>query len=180
MYTTYSDVRREKEKTDFHLKHGLHLFEFKSNHDNVYRFLEQIPQYVIAMPDYIWLVIGDKVKIPSYLPSWVGIFKHREKGFILKKRAKLLHWRLPNYNIYGLNAIRPGPRNSTHNKYKADAFKIHQFMRSWFLRSQFGWTIGFPTELKYFDELFIVKGKSKKKNPNILFKQLSLEEEGIT
>ena len=72
-----------------------------------------------------------------------------------------------------------GPRNSTHNKYKADAFKIHRFMRSWFLRSQFGWTIGFPTQLEYFDELFIVKGKSKK-NPNILFKQLSLEEEGIT
>ena len=172
MFATYYDIRRSREKTDFHLEKGLHLFEFKSNHDNVYRFFEQIPQYLMALPDFVWLIIGDRVKVPSYLPSWIGLFKHRGKGFVLKRRAKDIYWRMPNYNLYGLNAEELGPTNSSYRKYRTNAFMIYQFLRSWFLRSQYGWTIGFPTKIDNFDELFEVKGK-KKKDPNILFKKSS-------
>ena len=62
------------------LKQGLHLLEFKSDHDDVNRFLEQLPHYAM-LGDYIWLVLGEKQKEPKWLPSFVGIFREDGDGF---------------------------------------------------------------------------------------------------
>ena len=62
------------------LKQGLHLLEFKSDHDDVNRFLEQLPHYAM-LGDYVWLVLGERQKEPKWLPSFVGLFRECGEGF---------------------------------------------------------------------------------------------------
>jgi len=108
------------------LKQGLHLLEFKSDHDDVNRFLEQLPHYAM-LGDYIWLVLGEKQKEPKWLPSFVGIFREDGDGFKLVKDS-IYQKRLPPLNeavlresgIYGLKGEN-----------------LYAFMRKWFINSIF-------------------------------------------
>lgn len=56
------------------LEQGLHTFEFKSGHDDVDRFLEQLPRYAL-FADYVRLVPGSRQKVPKLLPSYVGVYR---------------------------------------------------------------------------------------------------------
>ena len=108
------------------LKQGLHLLEFKSDHDDVNRFLEQLPHYAM-LGDYIWLVLGEKQKEPKWLPSFVGVFREDDDGFRLLKDS-VYQKRLPPLNdavlrecgIYGLKGE-----------------DLYAFMRKWFINSIF-------------------------------------------
>jgi len=102
MYKNYYEVQEEREGTKYHLEKGLHLFEFKSNRDHVHTFLQQLPNYISLFPEYIWLVIGDKKKVPTRLPTWVGVFKQNGKDFELLKRAsKMRYGEVNNQVSYG-------------------------------------------------------------------------------
>ncbi len=108
------------------LKQGLHLLEFKSDHDDVNRFLEQLPHYAM-LGDYVWLVLGEKQKEPKWLPSYVGIFRESGEGFVMEKESEYLK-RLPPLNQAVL-------RESGISGLKGE--DLYAFMRKWFINSIF-------------------------------------------
>jgi len=70
---------------DYHPKSGsdfseVHVFEVKSSRDNAYRIFEQLPCYV-WIADFVWLILGEKQKVPKHLPKWVGIIKFNGETF---------------------------------------------------------------------------------------------------
>ena len=108
------------------LKQGLHLIEFKSDHDDVNRFLEQLPHYAM-LGDYVWLVLGERQKAPAWLPSYVGIFRESGDGFTMVKENSYLK-RLPPLNEAVL-------RESGIAGLKGE--ELYSFMRKWFINSIF-------------------------------------------
>ncbi|HUL62652.1 MAG TPA: hypothetical protein VLT35_06275 [Methanocella sp.] len=108
------------------LKQGLHLLEFKSDHDDVNRFLEQLPHYAM-LGDYIWLVLGERQKEPKWLPSYVGLFRESGDGFVMVKDS-VYQKRLPPLNDAVL-------RECGIDGLKGEA--LYAFMRKWFINSIF-------------------------------------------
>lgn len=70
----------------------LYGFEFKTNADDPWRFLTQLPRYCWFF-DAVVLVLGDRVKRPPRLPEWVDVMKY-DPGvdtFIFERRATYRH-----------------------------------------------------------------------------------------
>jgi hypothetical protein len=108
------------------LKEGLHLIEFKSDHDDVNRFLEQLPHYAM-LADYIWLVLGSRQKEPKWLPSYVGLFRESGDGFTMEKDSAY-HKRLPPLSQDVLRECNlPNVRGEQY----------YAFLRKWFINSIF-------------------------------------------
>jgi hypothetical protein len=110
----------------FRLKQGLHLLEFKSDHDDVNRFLEQLPHYAM-LADYVWLVLGKAQKQPKWLPSYVGIFREDGDGFAMEKDSAYQK-RLPPLSEAVLRE---------HGIEKLRGEQLYSFMRKWFINSIF-------------------------------------------
>jgi hypothetical protein len=108
------------------LKQGLHLLEFKSDHDDVNRFLEQLPHYAM-LGDYVWLVLGEKQKEPKWLPSYVGLFRESSDGFTMEKESEYQK-RLPPLNEAVLREIGISGLKGED---------LYAFMRKWFINSIF-------------------------------------------
>lgn len=112
--------------TGLRLKEGLHLIEFKSDHDDVNRFLEQLPHYAM-LADYIWLVLGSKQKEPKWLPSYIGLFLENGEGFAQIKDSEY-HKRLPPLSADVLRECGlPDVRGE----------QLYAFLRKWFINSIF-------------------------------------------
>jgi hypothetical protein len=138
------------------LNKGLHLFEFKSDHDNVNRFLEQLPHYSI-FADFIWLVIGKEQKIPKWLPSYVGIFKEDGDSF-LKIKDSLYIRRTPPLSKAVLRECMV-PENAM------DEGMLYGFLRKWLINSIFFKGNGLVLKMEEFDHLFESYDKKDKKKP---------------
>jgi len=126
---TYLEKRISTEQSftqGLRLSEGLHLIEFKSDHDDVNRFLEQLPHYAM-LADYIWLVLGSRQKEPKWLPSYVGLFRETDDGFTLVKNSEY-HKRLPPLSVDVLR--ESGLPNIKGEQYYA-------FLRKWFINSIF-------------------------------------------
>ncbi|OPY25242.1 MAG: hypothetical protein A4E28_03285 [Methanocella sp. PtaU1.Bin125] len=138
------------------LKQGLHLLEFKSDHDDVNRFLEQLPHYAM-LGDYVWLVLGERQKEPKWLPSYVGIFRERDDGFVMVKDSQYLK-RLPPLNEAVL-------RECGIEGLKGD--KLYSFMRKWFINSIFYRAEGLVVPMDDLDS--VLKEKNEKGKQSRLF-----------
>jgi len=125
------------------LKEGLHLVEFKSDHDDVNRFLEQLPHYAM-LADYIWLVLGSRQKQPRWMPSYVGIFRESGDGFTMEKESSYQK-RLPP--LAGAVLREQGIPETL----KGDM--LYAFMRKWFINSIFYRSEGLVVPMHELDEL---------------------------
>jgi hypothetical protein len=67
---------------------GLHVFEVKSNSDNFLLLEHQIPN-MVAIADYVWLVLGDEQSIPEWLPPYVSVMGFDGKKFKIERVAKI-------------------------------------------------------------------------------------------
>ncbi len=124
------------------LKQGLHLFEFKSDHDDVHRFLEQLPHYSL-FADYVWLVLGSKQKAPKWLPGYVGIYREEGEGFVKEKESDLI--------------IRKPPLSGAvlrEHGLEADDGLLYGFMREWFINSIFYRSNGIVIRMQGYEKLF--------------------------
>jgi hypothetical protein len=149
----YLDERLTWEKgflAGYGLKQGLHLFEFKSDHDNVNRFLEQLPHYAM-FGDYVWLVLGSEQKIPKWLPSYVGVYQENGEGFIKLKESEYAA-RLPPLSNSVLRESGLGDM---------DDRTLYDFMRTWFINSIFFRNNGLVIPMHGFEKLFKVREDKK-------------------
>jgi len=69
---------------------GLHVFEIKSNKDKFDLLQHQIPN-MAAVADYVWLVLGDEMKIPEWLPPYVGVMVYHSdtKKFTITRKREI-------------------------------------------------------------------------------------------
>ena len=135
------------------LKQGLHLFEFKSDHDNVNRFLEQLPHYAM-FADYIWLVLGSEQKIPKWLPSYVGVYQEDGEGFVRLKESDYVA-RTPPLSNAVLRESGLGDVND---------HQLYEFMRTWFINSIFYRSNGIVIRMNGFEKLFRPRSENNKKS----------------
>ncbi|MCD1294993.1 hypothetical protein CUJ83_08280 [Methanocella sp. CWC-04] len=136
------------------LKQGLHLFEFKSDHDNVNRFMEQLPHYSL-FADYIWLVVGSEQKIPKWLPSYVGIYREEGEGFVKIKESQFIKRRPPfSRAVLRECGIPDGA---------IDDSMLYDFIRKWFINSIFFRSNGVVMQMNELDHLLSGYEKNKKK-----------------
>ncbi|WP_424356792.1 hypothetical protein [Methanocella sp. MCL-LM] len=142
--------------TGLRLSAGLHLIEFKSDHDDVNRFLEQLPHYAM-LADYIWLVLGSKQKEPKWLPSYVGLFRETDDGFSMIKDSQY-HKRLPPLSADVLRECNlPNVRGE----------QFYAFLRKWFINSIFYRREGLVVNMHELDG--VLKEQEKKGRQSRLF-----------
>jgi hypothetical protein len=149
----YLDERLGWEKgflAGYGLKQGLHLFEFKSDHDNVNRFLEQLPHYAL-FADYVWLVLGSKQKAPKWLPGYVGVYREEGEGFVKIKESDFIIRRPP---LSGAVLREHG--------FEADDGLLYGFMREWFINSIFYRSNGVVIRMRGYEKLFKPEKADKK------------------
>jgi hypothetical protein len=132
------------------LKQGLHLFEFKSDHDNVNRFLEQLPHYSL-FADYVWLVLGSRQKAPKWLPSYVGVYREEGEGFVKIKESEFIMRRPP---LSGAVLREHG--------LDADDSLLYDFMRKWLINSIFYRSNGIVIPMQGFEKLLKPEKADKK------------------
>jgi len=138
------------------LKQGLHLLEFKSDHDDVNRFLEQLPHYAM-LGDYVWLVLGQKQREPKWLPSYVGIFREDGDGFAMEKDSAYQR-RLPPLSDAVLREQGIGGLTGD---------RLYSFMRKWFINSIFYRSEGLVVPMDDLDG--VLKEKKEKNRQSRLF-----------
>lgn len=134
------------------LKQGLHLFEFKSDHDNVNRFLEQLPHYSM-FADYVWLVLGSEQKAPKWLPSYVGVFQEDGEGFIRQKDSEYVARTPPLSN----SVLRESGLGEVDDR------MLYGFMREWFINSVFYRSNDTVIPMRGYEKLFRPRGEGPKK-----------------
>lgn len=135
------------------LKQGLHLFEFKSDHDNVNRFLEQLPHYAM-FADYIWLVLGSEQKVPKWLPSYVGVYQEDGEGFTKLKESEYVARTPPLSNA----VLRESGLGDVDDR------MLYDFMRTWFINSVFYRSNGMVIRMQEFEKLFRPRHEINKKS----------------
>lgn len=140
----------------FQMRQGLHLLEFKSDHDDVNRFLEQLPHYAM-LADYIWLVLGKSQKTPRWLPSYVGVFRESDESFLMEKASEYVK-RLPPLS----EAVM---RECGIEKLRGE--QLYSFMRKWFINSIFYRAEGLVVPMDDLDS--VLKEKSEKGRQSKLF-----------
>jgi hypothetical protein len=151
----YLEERMNWEKgflAGYGLKQGLHLFEFKSDHDNVNRFLEQLPHYSF-FADFVWLVLGSEQKMPKWLPSYVGVYQEDGESFVKLKESE--------YNI----RVPPLSQAVLRESGLGDVGdgELYDFMRKWFINSIFYRSNGIVIPMQGFEKLFKARDKNDKK-----------------
>ncbi len=148
----YLEERMKWEKgflAGYGLRQGLHLFEFKSDHDNVNRFLEQLPHYAL-FADYVWLVLGQKQKTPKWLPSYIGVYREKGEGFIKIKEGQFI--------------VRSPPLSrAVLREYGIDVddMQLYGFIREWLINSIFYRSNGIAIPMKRHAGLFRMADHSK-------------------
>jgi hypothetical protein len=77
---------------------GLHVFEIKSNKDKFDLLQHQIPN-MTAIADYVWLVLGDEMKIPEWLPPYISVMVYHSdtKKFTIIRHYKTAITNPPMY-----------------------------------------------------------------------------------
>jgi|GEM_PF-4869224 len=142
------------------LKQGLHLFEFKSDHDNVNRFLEQLPHYSL-FGDYIWLVLGSEQKMPKWLPSFVGVYREEGEAFVKLKESEYV-MRAPPLSHAVLRESGLG---------EVAESQLYDFMRKWLINSIFYRSNGIVLPMDSYDGLFKARESTKRRTRQSVFKE---------
>ena len=112
---------------------GLHLFEAKSDTDNHSRLVHQLPQ-MYGLADYVWLVLGEKQWVPSWLPPFVGVLRYEgSKSFRLEKSGKQIdHYPAMHMAVLEDHGISKDLK----------PWMVKDLLRKWCINSMFRWKIG--------------------------------------
>lgn len=120
----------------------IHLFEVKSSRDNVYKIFEQLPSYV-WIADFIWLILGEKQKVPKHLPKWLGVIKFNGETFdriyVPSNRIYVVNQEFRTIKqIYLANYGLPCDGKLDQMAYSSSWHFLVDFIKKWFINSVFG------------------------------------------
>lgn len=86
----------------------LYGFELKTDSDNEYHFLDQLPRYA-SLFDRVILVIGESLRPPKRLPEWVEVLQRKGDGYVKLKSGWKAH------TFLGVNAFDPAKWYMPHS-----------------------------------------------------------------
>lgn len=147
------------------LDKGLHLFEIKTDRDNVKRFGYQLAHYCL-MGDYLWLVLETK-KVPEWVPPFVGIMRYETETLYVERQAIKID-RFPYLNE---SVIKKA--NGSIESF-ADCADLYKFIQDWFINSVFQWKYDGKNivDMSYLNRLIKFKRHMDKKGNDISIKKL--------
>lgn len=93
----------------------LYGFEIKTDNDNMYHFLDQLPRYAWLF-DRVVLVIGEKQVLPKRLPSWVEVIQRKGDEYVRIKLGSMSH------TFLGSHAFNPAKWYMPHHNSKYEDF----------------------------------------------------------
>ena len=126
-YIKTLESRMESQRS---LGKGIHLIEIKTDRDNIKRFGNQLPHYIL-IGDFVWLVLETK-SIPEWVPSFVGIMRYKNHTIYIERRPQKLD-RFPYLN---LSVIKKANKDISGFPTCSTLFK---FIQEWFINSVFQW-----------------------------------------
>lgn len=112
------------------LEKGIHLIEIKTDRDNVKRFGNQLPHYIL-IGDFIWLVLETK-NIPEWVPSFIGIMRYKNHTICIERKPQ----RLERFPYLNKSVIKKSDKNISSFPNCSTLFK---FIQDWFINSIFQW-----------------------------------------
>ena len=84
-----NQVERVKEENkEYGFMQGLHIFEVKSDKDKHDLLLHQIPN-MLAIADYVWLVLGENQPTPEWLPPYISVLRYNGESFDIEYKHKI-------------------------------------------------------------------------------------------
>ena len=139
------DIVAVKAVYDQKFRHDLseiHVFEVKSSRDNVYKIFDQLPCY-IWIADFVWLILGQKQKVPKHLPKWVGVIKFNgetfDRTYIPSDRTYGINQEFRTIKqIYLANYGLPADGKLDKMAYSSSWRFLVDFIKKWFINSVFG------------------------------------------
>ncbi|MFA5312943.1 MAG: hypothetical protein WC375_06485 [Methanomassiliicoccales archaeon] len=161
-YVKYVKSRQEWER-DHHFEHigiGIHIFEVKSDKDTWDRLAWQIPE-MLEFADYVWLVIGEHMEIPEWLPPFIGVLRHKDHRFIKErdttgiKKSPSTYWQVLKDH---------GIREDKAKIMAVGMHRIRNLLKDWMINSTFffeGWQVergcivDMSHDLEWFDTMLL-------------------------
>jgi hypothetical protein len=161
----YLKMLEGKQKALRTLDEGLHLFEIKTDRDNIKRFGYQLAHYCL-MGDYLWLILETK-KVPEWVPPFVGIMRYETETLYVERQAKKID-RFPYLNE---SVIKKADKSIESF---ADCSTLYKFIQDWFINSVFQWKNDGKNiiDMPYLDKLIRFKHNVDKKGIDISIKKL--------
>lgn len=120
------DMKESRQEYGF--LNGLHLFEIKSDKDDHSRLVHQIPN-MLAIADYVWLVLGENQPIPEWLPPYISIMRYIDGEFEIEHHHGIQIQQPPMY------------WHSFHDQgfkiENKEEYALSRLMRDWRINSMF-------------------------------------------
>lgn len=168
LYAKQLEIKK-KNNENYNFLPGLHVFEIKSNKDKFDLLQHQIPN-MVAIADYVWLVLGDKMKVPEWLPPYISVMVYHSdtKKFTIERQYKI---KISNPPMYWQVFQAHG--------YKIETKELYAFcrmMRAWQINSMFHFMFDSPPPIDMAEDIKELIGvlklnekKLKKENQASLF-----------
>ena len=126
---------------------NIHAFEVKSSKDNAYRVFSQLPYYVWVV-DHVWLILGQKQRIPKRLPKWLGIIKFNGETFDRIYEPQDTSFHNSEFHtikrIYVANYGLPKDGKFDRMAYSSSWNFLTRLIKKWFINSVFRDSIILP------------------------------------
>ena len=124
-----NQVERETEEMQkYGFMNGLHIFEVKSDKDKHDLLLHQIPN-MVAIADYVWLVLGENQPTPEWLPPYISVLRHNGETFEIEYMHEIKITQHISYaNVF---------RNHGYIIDNQEKYAFHSLMRKWKINSMF-------------------------------------------
>ena len=123
---------RQKEKKqkieEYGFMNGLHVFEVKSDKDKHDLLIYQIPN-MIAIADYVWLVLGENQPTPEWLPPYISVLRYKDGKFKIEHYNKIQITQPPMYQ----HALRV----QGHKIENRELYAFARLIRKWKINSMF-------------------------------------------
>ncbi len=90
------EEKHKEDREKYGFMDGLHLFEVKSDKDTHTLLSHQIPN-MLAIADYVWLVLGENQPKPEWLPPYISVLRFKDGKFTIEHKHEIAITQPPMY-----------------------------------------------------------------------------------
>lgn len=119
---------KKAKREEYGFMQGLHLFEIKSDKDKHDLLIHQIPN-MIAIADYVWLVLGENQPKPEWLPPYISVLRYKDGKFTIEHYNEITIKQPPMY--------RHSFAVQGYKIENSEGYALTRLMRDWRINSMF-------------------------------------------
>jgi hypothetical protein len=121
-----AEMKRKRQEYGF--MNGLHIFEVKSDKDKHDLLIHQIPN-MVAMADYVWLVLGENQPTPKWLPPYISVLRFKNGKFQMEYKHQIDIRYPPTY--------KDALKSQGFEIKSKEEYALHRLLRKWRINSMF-------------------------------------------